>query len=206
MKNGQKSPLLLENLDPDPIKQFGVWFDEAEQAELPMPNAMTLATANSHGRPSSRVVLLKEFDARGFVFFTNYDGRKAQELNQNPFASLVFYWLPLSRQIRVEGTVEVLEGRESDRYFASRPRGHQIEAHASQQSQAIKDRTFLDNQFKDIEMKFAGKVVPRPRNWGGYRVIPELLEFWQEGENRLHDRLRYRRSNDNSWVIKRLAP
>ena len=206
MQDGHKSPLLLENLDPDPIKQFAGWFKEAEQAELPMPNAMTLATANKQGKPSSRIVLLKEVDARGFLFFTNYEGRKAQELHENPFASLVFYWLPLSRQIRVEGAVELLEGHESDQYFASRPRGHQIEAHASQQSQAIKDRTFLDNQFKAIEMKFAGQVVPRPQNWGGYRVIPELLEFWQEGENRLHDRLRYRQDKDGRWVIDRLSP
>ena len=187
MKDGHKTPLLLENLDPDPIKQFGGWFKEAEQVELPMPNAMTLATANRQGKPSARIVLLKEVDARGFVFFTNYEGRKAQELHDNPFAALVFYWLPLSRQIRVEGAVELLESQASDQYFASRPRGHQIEAHASAQSQVIKDRAFLDNQFRNIEMKFSGEVVPRPQNWGGYRVVPEIIEFWQEGAHRLHD-------------------
>ena len=206
MQDGHKSPLLLENLDPDPIKQFAGWFKEAEQAELPMPNAMTLATANKQGKPSSRIVLLKEVDARGFVFFTNYEGRKAQELHENPFASLVFYWLPLSRQIRIEGSVEVLDPIESDQYFASRPRGHQIEAHASQQSQVIKDRAFLKNQFKEIEIKFAGELVPRPQNWGGYRVIPEIIEFWQEGVNRLHDRLRYKRDDTYGWIIERLAP
>jgi pyridoxamine 5'-phosphate oxidase len=152
------------------------------------------------------MVLLKGVDERGFVFFTNYESRKAQDLRENPFAALVFNWLPLSRQVRVEGTVEPLGADESDVYFASRPRGHQIEAHASPQSQVIEDRAFLDKQFKDVAQKFAGQDVPRPMHWGGYRVVPELLEFWQEGESRLHDRLRYRRDNTDHWVIERLAP
>ena len=195
-----------QQLDPDPFKQFSRWFAEAEQAELPLHNAMTLATASRAGKPSARMVLLKEVDARGFVFYTNYQGRKARELKENPFASLVFYWQPLSRQVRVEGAVERVAADESDRYFASRPRGHQLEAHASSQSQVIKDRGFLEEQFKTFTQMFAGQEIPRPAHWGGYRLLPETLEFWQEGEHRLHDRLRYRRVDDDQWVIERLAP
>ncbi len=206
MNEQQRAPLLPGSMDADPIKQFGRWFQEAEQAELPLPNAMTLATSSRQGKPSARIVLLKGVDERGFVFFTNGESRKGEELRETPFAALIFCWLPLSRQIRVEGAVEPLEPSESDLYFASRPRGHQIEAHASPQSQVIKDRAFLDKQFKDVTRKFEGQVVPRPLHWGGYRVVPELLEFWQEGENRVHDRLRYRRDNADHWVIERLAP
>jgi len=200
--------MMTENqqLDPDPFKQFTRWFSDAEQAELPLHNAMTLATASRAGKPSARMVLLKEVDARGFVFYTNYQGRKARELKENPFASLVFYWQPLSRQVRVEGAVERVAADESDRYFASRPRGHQLEAHASSQSQVIKDRGFLEEQFKTFTQMFAGQEIPRPAHWGGYRLLPETLEFWQEGEHRLHDRLRYRRVEDDQWVIERLAP
>ena len=195
-----------QQLDPDPFKQFTRWFSDAEQAELPLHNAMTLATASRAGKPSARMVLLKEVDARGFVFYTNYQGRKARELKENPFAALVFYWQPLSRQVRVEGAVERVAADESDRYFASRPRGHQLEAHASSQSQVIKDRGFLEEQFKTFTQMFAGQEIPRPAHWGGYRLLPETLEFWQEGEHRLHDRLRYRRVDDDQWVIERLAP
>ena len=195
-----------QQLDPDPFKQFTRWFSDAEQAELPLHNAMTLATASRAGKPSARMVLLKEVDALGFVFYTNYQGRKARELKENPFASLVFYWQPLSRQVRVEGAVERVAADESDRYFASRPRGHQLEAHASSQSQVIKDRGFLEEQFKTFTQMFAGQEIPRPAHWGGYRLLPETLEFWQEGEHRLHDRLRYRRVDDDQWVIERLAP
>ena len=195
-----------QQLDPDPFKQFTRWFSDAEQAELPLHNAMTLATASRAGKPSARMVLLKEVDARGFVFYTNYEGRKAREIKENPFAALVFYWQPLSRQVRVEGAVERVAADESDRYFASRPRGHQLEAHASSQSQVIKDRGFLEEQFKTFTQMFAGQEIPRPAHWGGYRLLPETLEFWQEGEHRLHDRLRYRRVDDDQWVIERLAP
>ena len=195
-----------QQLDPDPFKQFTRWFADAEQAELPLHNAMTLATASRAGKPSARMVLLKEVDARGFVFYTNYQGRKARELKENPFAALVFYWQPLSRQVRVEGAVERVAADESDRYFASRPRGHQLEAHASSQSQVIKDRGFLEEQFKTFTQMFAGQEIPRPAHWGGYRLIPDTLEFWQEGEHRLHDRLRYRRIDHYQWVIERLAP
>jgi pyridoxamine 5'-phosphate oxidase len=195
-----------QQLDSDPFKQFARWFADAEQAELPLPNAMTLATASRAGKPSARIVLLKEVDALGFIFYTNYQGRKAQELKENPFASLVLYWQPLSRQVRVEGAVEMVASNESDRYFASRPRGHQLEAHASAQSQVIKDRVFLEEQFKVFTQRFAGQDVPRPAHWGGYRLIPDTLEFWQEGEHRLHDRLRYQRDGNDQWVIERLAP
>ena len=195
-----------QQFDPDPFKQFARWFADAEQAELPLYNAMTLATASCSGRPSARMVLLKDVDARGFIFYTNYQGRKAQEIKENPFASLVFYWQPLSRQIRVEGSVEMIASDESDRYFASRPSGHQLEAHASVQSQVIKDRMVLEEQFKAFTKMFAGQEIPRPEHWGGYRLIPDNLEFWQEGEHRLHDRLRYRHNDNNQWVIERLAP
>ena len=195
-----------QQLDPDPFKQFTRWFADAEQAELPLHNAMTLATASRAGKPSARMVLLKEVDARGFVFYTNYQGRKARELKENPFAALVFYWQPLSRQVRVEGAVERVPADESDRYFASRPRGHQLEAHVSAQSQVIKDRVFLEEQFKVFIQTVAGQEVPRPAHWGGYRLIPDTLEFWQEGEHRLHDRLLYRRIDNDQWVIERLAP
>jgi pyridoxamine 5'-phosphate oxidase len=206
MQDGPKTPLLSDSMDADPIKQFTHWLQDAEQAALPLPNAMTIATANRQGKPSARMVLLKGVDARGFVFYTNYEGRKAQELKENPFAALVFYWLPLSRQVRVEGVVEVVSPGESDTYFASRPRGHQIEAHASMQSQVVKDRAFLEQQCEAVAAQFAGQDVPRPLHWGGYRLIPEVLEFWQEGEHRLHDRLRYRRDHAGLWVIERLAP
>src|SRR5210317_876073 len=195
-----------QQLDPDPFKQFTRWFSDAEQAELPLHNAMPLATASRAGKPSARMVLLKEVDARGFVFYTNYQGRKARELEENPFASLVFYWQPLSRQVRVEGAVERVAADESDRYFASRPRGHQLEAHVSAQSQVIKDRVFLEEQFMEFTQKVAGQEVPRPAHWGGYRLIPDTLEFWQEGKHRLHDRLLYRRIDNDQWVIERLAP
>ncbi len=201
-----KSPLLQDNMAADPMQQFGRWFDEAEQAKGPMPNAMTLATSDRQGKPSARMVLLKGVDERGFLFFTNYASRKAQELQEHGSAALVFYWSSLSRQVRVEGFVERLSSDESDAYFASRPRGHQIEAHASHQSQVIDNREFLDQQFDSLCRKFAGKVVPRPLHWGGYRLVPDVLEFWQEGESRLHDRLRYRRDHDDQWLIERLAP
>lgn len=206
MKHDQQAPLLIDSMDADPIKQFSIWLQDAEKAQIPLPNAMTLATSSCQGKPSARMVLLKGVDKCGLIFFTDYESRKAQEIQDNPLAALVFNWLPISRQIRVEGTVEKLASNESDLYFASRPRGHQLEAHASPQSQAIRNRDDLERQFKDVTQKFEGKDVPRPLSWGGYRVIPESLEFWQEGAVRLHDRLRYRRDNADRWVIERLAP
>lgn len=206
MSDGPKTALQPDNMDPDPIKQFVRWFRAAEQAEVPLANAMTLATSNRQGKPSARIVLLKGVDERGLVFFTSYASRKAHDLLENPLAALVFNWLPLSRQVRIEGSVEPLEPGESDEYFASRPRGHQIEAHASPQSQVIKNRVFLEEQFNELARRLDGQTVPRPGNWGGYRVVPEAIEFWQEGESRLHDRLHYRRDSSGVWVIERLAP
>ena len=198
--------LTPETIDADPIKQFSRWFAEAEQAERPLYNAMTLATASRTGKPSARMVLLKEVDLRGFIFYTNYESRKACEIEENSSAALVFYWPALSRQVRIEGTVEVVNRAASERYFASRPRGHQIEAHASPQSRVIQDRAFLKQRFQAVTEQFSAQQVPRPANWGGYRLLPEIVEFWQEGEHRLHDRLRYRRGDTANWIIERLAP
>lgn len=201
-----ETPLSCTAMDADPMRQFAIWLQDAEQAGIPLANAMALATASRAGQPSARMVLLRGVDARGFVFFTNYQSRKAGELDENPAAALVFCWLPLSRQVRVEGTVTRVEESESDRYFSGRPRGHQLEAHASPQSQVIPDRAYLDRTFREAEKYFAGQQVPRPPHWGGYRLTPSMLEFWQEGRHRLHDRLRYRRDADGDWLLERLAP
>jgi len=206
MEKEQITPLRRDSMHPDPLQHFSGWLQEAEQADLPLANAMTLATSDSLGKPSARIVLLRGVDERGLVFFTNYESRKGRELLQNPVAALLFHWPSLSRQVRVEGRVHMLEANDSDQYFANRPRGHQIAAHASAQSRVIKDRIFLEEQFRNTAQSFAGKVVPRPLHWGGYRVVPELVEFWQEGESRLHDRLRYRRDTGGIWMIERLAP
>ena len=199
-------PLRKSGLDPDPFEQFARWFRDARQAGIPLPNAMTLATSSRAGTPAARMVLLKEADERGFVFYSNDESRKGGELQENPHAALVFYWPPLARQVRIEGRVERVAADEADRYFASRPRGHQLGAHASDQSRVIADRAFLEERLQEVTDRFAGQDVPRPPHWGGFRVIPEVLEFWQEGESRLHDRLRYRRDGEEGWVIERLAP
>ncbi|MEJ2519757.1 MAG: pyridoxamine 5'-phosphate oxidase [Desulfuromonadales bacterium] len=206
MNDAQKTPLKIDQMDPDPFTQFARWYQEAEQAGIALANAMCLATATAQGQPSARMVLLKDFDARGFVFYTNDQSRKGRELEENPCASLVFYWLPLSRQVRIEGAVEHVTAEESDAYFASRPRSFQLGAHASRQSQVIEDREILDVAFEKASRTFSGQDVSRPAHWGGYRVVPEAIEFWQEGENRLHDRLRYRRNDSQAWEIDRLAP
>jgi pyridoxamine 5'-phosphate oxidase len=206
MTNEQFRPLRADDLDPDPIQQFGRWLQEAEQAKIAQPEAMTLATADRHNRPAARIVLLRGVDERGFVFFTNYESRKGQDLRDNAKAALVFWWQPLSRQVRVEGTVELVEALESDHYFARRPRGHQLSAHASFQSRVIQDRLSLEEQVERVTHQFTKQTVPRPEYWGGYRVVPEVLEFWQEGEHRIHDRLRYRRDDRGKWGLERLAP
>jgi pyridoxamine 5'-phosphate oxidase len=195
------------SVDPDPFRQFAAWYAEAEVATDDRAAAMVIATATSDGRPSARVVLLRGVDERGFVFFTNYESRKADELGANAHAAGLFYWRELDRQIRVEGPTTKIAPDESDAYFAQRPRGHQVGAWASPQSAPIADRSALQARFDDAEARFAddGRPVPRPHFWGGYRLAPETFEFWQNRADRLHDRIRYTRGDDG-WVIERLAP
>ncbi len=200
-----RSGLSESDVLPDPIDQFHRWFDEALEANLHEPNAMTLATATPDGRPSARVVLLKGFGERGFVFYTNYEGRKALELEANPNCYLLFYWGELERQVRVEGRATRVSTEESDAYFASRPRGSQLGAWASEQSRKVEGRTELEDRLKELEEEYEGREAPRPPFWGGYRVEPEGMEFWQGRENRLHDRLLYTRL-DGGWKIERLQP
>jgi pyridoxamine 5'-phosphate oxidase len=194
------------DLDPDPIRQFGLWFEHAAQSDIPESNAMALATATSDGRPSARMVLLRGIDERGFAFFTNYESRKARELDGNPFAALVFFWHDLERQVRVEGRVERVSAEESDRYFQSRPRGAQLGAWASPQSEVVIGRDVLEKRFDELEREHAERDIPRPPNWGGYRLVPDSIEFWQGRPNRLHDRLRFTRREQGGWIIERLAP
>ncbi len=190
----------------DPIDQFRLWFEEAVGAGLPEPNAMTLATATREGRPSARTVLLRGFDGSGFVFFTNYNSRKGRELAANPWAALLFFWVELERQIRIEGPVAKVSARESDDYFMSRPVGSRIGAWASNQSEVIAGRDVLERQIEEWTARHPSGDVSRPPHWGGYRVRPETVEFWQGRPSRLHDRLRYRRSESESWIIERLSP
>ncbi len=192
-------------VNPDAIAQFQAWFAEALAAQLPEPNAMTLATATADGTPSARIVLLKGCDCQGFTFFTNYESRKGQELAANPQAVLVFLWQALERQVRIEGRVEKVTPEETEAYFHARPIASQIGAWASHQSQVIPSRDVLQQRYQDLEARYAGQVIPRPEHWGGYRVIPHHIEFWQGRPSRLHDRLRYRLDNDQ-WVIERLSP
>lgn len=194
------------DLDPDPIRQFRHWFDQAAEAVTVEPNAMTLATATPDGHPSARMVLLKGFDDAGFRFFSNYDSRKGNELDANPRAALVVYWGELERQVRIEGRVERVAPEQSDAYFHSRPRGSQLSAAASDQSQVLADRQVLERRVAELDAQFQGQELPRPDFWGGYRVVPATIEFWQGRPNRLHDRLRYRRLDDARWIIERLAP
>lgn len=197
---------LLENeVAPCPFIQFGRWFGDAVNAKVTEPNAMTLATSTAHGAPSARIVLLKSFDERGFTFFTSYEGRKAAELDENPRAALVFYWPDLERQVRVEGEVRKVSRLESEEYFLSRPLGSRIGAWASKQSSVMKGREELETRWQEIEKRHAGSSVPLPETWGGYRLWPNAIEFWQGRPSRMHDRILYER-NGTFWGIKRLGP
>jgi pyridoxamine 5'-phosphate oxidase len=194
-----------EDVNPDPFKQFSVWLEDALAAKLPQPLGMALATATGDGRPSVRMVLLRGVSEKGFCFFTNYESRKAGELQTNPRAALVFYWAELDRQVRVEGTIERLSAEESDAYFQTRPRGSQLGAWASPQSQIIPNRELLERNLQELTAKYSSGQVPRPPHWGGYRLVPQAIEFWAGGDNRLHDRLRYTRDGQG-WTVQRLAP
>jgi pyridoxamine 5'-phosphate oxidase len=193
------------DVDPDPLTQFRRWYEDAEAAGVRAPEAMALATATSAGTPSVRMVLLKGADEDGFSFYTGYVSRKAAELESNPRAALLFYWDPLGRQVRVEGTVERVSAEESDAYFATRPRGAQLAASASRQSSVLPNREELDRRVAELDQEHAAREVRRPEHWGGYRLVPDAYEFWQHRGDRLHDRLRYRREG-GGWTIDRLSP
>lgn len=204
-KDYSLSGLLEKDLARDPFRQFDKWFQEATAAKLVEPNAMTLATATKDGRPSARTVLLKGVDGRGFVFYSNYESRKGREIAENPRASLVLPWIGLERQVIVEGTLAKVSREESAAYFHSRPRASQLGAWVAQQSSIITGRAVLEDAMKALEKKHAGAEVPVPPAWGGYRLTPETVEFWQGRRSRLHDRLRYRREA-GEWIVERLAP
>ena len=194
-----------EEMSADPVTQFSAWFQQATELGLHEPNAMTLATVDATGMPFQRTVLLKYFDAAGFVFFTNYGSRKAAQMAENPRVSLLFPWIVLERQVIIQGTVEKISSAESLKYFTSRPRESQIGAWVSNQSEVITSRKFLMQKLSEIKEKFAHGEIPLPSFWGGYRVVPEMIEFWQGGPARLHDRFLYRRT-DGNWEIDRLSP
>ena len=202
----EKSSLDESSVDPDPIRQFRAWFDQATEAGLPEPYAATVATATPGGRPSARIVLVRGFDERGFVIYTNYQGRKGREIEANPFASLVFFWQPMERQVRVEGPVIRATEAESDEYFQGRPTGSKLGAWVSNQSEVVAGREVLEADMEAVKARFPDDQIPRPPHWGGYRVVPETIEFWQGRRSRLHDRLVYRKSAEGGWTIERLAP
>ncbi|GBC92946.1 Pyridoxine/pyridoxamine 5'-phosphate oxidase [bacterium HR15] len=199
--------LLLESeVDPNPIRQLQRWLQEAIEVQVVEPHAMCLATADAQGHPDARFVLLRGLDERGLVFYTNANSPKGRQLRQNPYATAVFWWSPLERQVRVQGMVETVSKEEADAYFASRPREHQLAAWASPQSEVIPNRQVLEARMAELERQYEGRPVPRPPYWIGYRIVPHTFEFWQGRPHRLHDRLRYTRHPDGSWKIERLAP
>lgn len=199
------TPLDPADCDPDPFVEVRRWLALAVNGGLTTPNVMTLATVDERGRPAARIVLLKEIDDRGFVFYTNYESRKARDLAAHPAAALILYWEPLHRQIRIEGTVERVTDAESDAYFASRPRGSQLGAVASPQSEVLPDRRALEQRVAELDRRHGDGPIPRPATWGGYRVVPDMIELWQGQPSRLHDRVRYRVS-EGVWIRERLAP
>ena len=198
--------LTKKELDSDPFNQFEKWFKQYTQLDSLEPNAMVLATVSEKGEPSVRTVLLKYFDKQGFVFFTNYESKKAQQIEKNSNVALLFPWLPLERQVKIEGTATKISTTESLSYFVNRPRGNQLGAWCSHQSKVISSRSMLENKFEELKLKFQNKTIPLPSFWGGYRVIPKQFEFWQGRSNRLHDRFAYILSSDSDWAITRLSP
>lgn len=205
-KEYNRARLLKENADANPIAQFTRWFEEALAQEVYEPNAMALATVSPDGRPSVRMVLLKGYDQRGFCFYTNYASRKGRDLAANPHTALTFWWGPLERQVRIEGTAERLTPEESDSYYNSRPLGSRLGALVSDQSTVIEDRTVLEERLRKLQEQYVDEAPPRPEFWGGYRVAPAMIEFWQGGPHRLHDRLCYTRQENGDWSIARLSP
>ncbi len=195
-----------EDLHDDPIVQFEDWFQYACETVALDPNAVSLSTVDSDNRPTSRTVLLKSFDENGFVFYTNYESNKARQIDANPNVAMLFFWSDAARQVRIRGRAERMTTAETLKYFMSRPRGSQIGAWVSAQSSVISSRSLLENKFQELKTKFKNKEVPLPSFWGGYRVVPEVIEFWQGRRNRMHDRFQYTRQNDGGWAIERLAP
>jgi len=205
-KDYRLQSLLEKDVDADPIKQFEKWFQQAMNSGIEEPNAMTLATSTTDGKPSARIVLLKGIKGNGFVFFTNYDSKKGTQIHNNPFVSLVFFWKELERQVTIEGEIKKISEQESDEYFASRPMESRIGAWSSPQSKVIKNREILEKNVSYFTDKYQSQNIPRPPHWGGYILIPTLIEFWQGGSGRLHDRLQYSIDTTSSWIIERLAP
>jgi pyridoxamine 5'-phosphate oxidase len=207
LRQDYSAATLSENsINVNPIKQFDIWFKEALAAEIHEPNAMTLATATTDGRPSARIVLLKDFDMNGFAFYTNYLSRKGKELTKNPNGALLFFWGELERQVRIEGTIEKLSKEDSEKYFHTRPKGSQLGALASPQSQEIPNREILESKISQLEAEYGDKDIPKPSFWGGYILKPRLIEFWQGRSNRLHDRILFKKIDNKNWKKVRLAP